>query len=88
MPLVGTIDQNTAIQEQIFSDALLGFAPSQEDSHGASRNGYLRASDGSATAAKFRGPRTYRQVPDAGHNLPQEAPGAFADAVMELMKAG
>jgi len=30
MPLVGTIDQNTAIQEQIFSATLLGFAPSQE----------------------------------------------------------
>jgi pimeloyl-ACP methyl ester carboxylesterase len=51
-------------------------------------DGNYPASDGSATAAKFRGPRTHRQVPDAGHNLPQEAPGAFADAVMELMKAG
>jgi hypothetical protein len=30
MPLVGTIDQNTAIQEQIFSATSLGFAPSQE----------------------------------------------------------
>src|SRR6478609_2290788 len=29
MPLVGTIVQNTAIQEQIFSDASLGFAPNQ-----------------------------------------------------------
>jgi pimeloyl-ACP methyl ester carboxylesterase len=46
------------------------------------------ASDGSAMAAKFRGPRTHRRVPDAGHNLPQEAPGAFADAVMELLKGG
>jgi hypothetical protein len=26
-----------------------------------------------------------RQVPDAEHNLPQEASGAFADAAMELM---
>ena len=51
-------------------------------------DGNYPASDGSATAAKFSGPRTHRQVPDAGHNLPQEAPGAFADAVMELMKAG
>ena len=32
MPLVGTIDQNTAIQEQIFSATSLGFAPSQGDS--------------------------------------------------------
>jgi pimeloyl-ACP methyl ester carboxylesterase len=51
-------------------------------------DGNYPASDGSATAAKFRGPRIHRQVPDAGHNLPQEAPRAFADAVMELMKAG
>ena len=51
-------------------------------------DGNYPAGDGSATAAKFSGPRTHRQVPDAGHNLPQEAPVAFADAVMELMKAG
>jgi pimeloyl-ACP methyl ester carboxylesterase len=51
-------------------------------------DGNYPASDGSATAAKFRGPRVHRRVPDAGHNLPQEAPSAFADAVMELMRAG
>ena len=50
-------------------------------------DGNYPASDGSATAAKFRGPRTHRRVPNAGHNLPQEAPTAFADAVMELMNA-
>jgi pimeloyl-ACP methyl ester carboxylesterase len=49
-------------------------------------DGNYPASDGSATAAKFHGPRTHRQVPDAGHNLPQEAPRAFADAVLELLK--
>jgi pimeloyl-ACP methyl ester carboxylesterase len=51
-------------------------------------DGNYPASDGSATAAKFRGPRTHHRVPDAGHNLPQEAPRAFADAVMELVRAG
>jgi pimeloyl-ACP methyl ester carboxylesterase len=51
-------------------------------------DGNYPASDGSATAAKFRGARTHRRIPGAGHNLPQEAPGAFADAVLELMKAG
>jgi hypothetical protein len=45
------------------------------------------ASDGSAIAAKFRGARTHRQIPDAGYNLPQEAPRALLDAVMKLMKA-
>jgi pimeloyl-ACP methyl ester carboxylesterase len=32
----------------------------------------------------FTGQRTHHQVPDAGHNLPQEAPEAFADAVREV----
>ena len=44
--------------------------------------------DGSAQAAKFTGPRTHRVIPGAGHNLPQEAPRAFADAVLELVRAG
>lgn len=43
--------------------------------------------DGSAQAAKFTGPRTHRVIPGAGHNLPQEAPSAFADAVLELARA-
>ncbi len=51
-------------------------------------DGNYPATDGSSTAAKFAGPRTHHRVPDAGHNLPQEAPVAFADAVMELMKGG
>lgn len=53
---------------------------------GEADGNYGPATDGSATAAKFRGPRTHRRVPNAGHNLPQEAPKAFADAVIELMK--
>ena len=50
-------------------------------------DGVLPASDGSASAAKFIGRRIHRVVRDAGHNLPQEAPDAFADAVMELIRA-
>ena len=42
------------------------------------------ATDGTATAAHFTGPRTHRKVPGAGHNLPQEAPQAFAQAVLDL----
>ncbi len=38
-------------------------------------------------APHFSGPRTHRIVPGAGHNLPQEAPAAFADAVMALVRA-
>jgi pimeloyl-ACP methyl ester carboxylesterase len=39
-------------------------------------------------AKKFSGRYTHRIIKGAGHNLPQEAPTAFADAVVELMKAG
>jgi len=44
------------------------------------------ANDGKAHAAKFSGPRTHRIVPNAGHNLPQEAPEAFAEAVLALVE--
>jgi pimeloyl-ACP methyl ester carboxylesterase len=47
-------------------------------------DGNFPATDGSAAAAHFSGPRVHRQVPHAGHNLPQEQPEAFAAAVMEL----
>ena len=50
-------------------------------------DGVFPANDGSATAAKFTGPRSHRVIPRAGHNLPQEEPEAFAAAVMELVKA-
>jgi pimeloyl-ACP methyl ester carboxylesterase len=45
--------------------------------------------DPSAYAKKFSGKYSHRLVKGGiGHNLPQEAPKAFADAVLELMKAG
>ena len=47
-------------------------------------DGNFPATDGSPGAAHFTGPRIHHQVPDAGHNLPQEKPGAFADAVREV----
>ena len=36
-------------------------------------------------ARYFTGPRSHRAVPGAGHNLPQEKPQIFADAVLELV---
>ena len=51
------------------------------------KDGVLPASDGNASAPKFSRRRTHRVVSRAGHNLPQEAPEAFAAAVMELIKA-
>ena len=50
-------------------------------------DGVVPATDGKSTAAKFTGGRQHRVVPNAGHNLPEEAPGEFADAVWELASA-
>lgn len=47
-------------------------------------DGNFPATDGSPSAHHFTGDRTHRRVPDAGHNLPQEAPVAFALAIIEL----
>ncbi len=49
-------------------------------------DGVVAASDGSSSAAKFTARRIHRVVKGAGHNIPQEAPEAFAAAVMELVK--
>jgi pimeloyl-ACP methyl ester carboxylesterase len=51
-------------------------------------DGVVPPTDGTASAARFSGPRTHRIVPRAGHNLPQEAPDAFAVAVLDLVKGG
>jgi pimeloyl-ACP methyl ester carboxylesterase len=50
-------------------------------------DGVLPASDGRASALKFVGRRVHRVVPGAGHNVPQEAPEAFAAAVIEVLGA-
>ncbi|MDB6144993.1 MAG: alpha/beta hydrolase fold family protein [Pseudomonas sp.] len=49
-------------------------------------DGAIPATDGTVQAARFTGPRDHRQVPGVGHNLPQEAPQAFADACAELAR--
>jgi pimeloyl-ACP methyl ester carboxylesterase len=50
-------------------------------------DGVVPATDGRATAARFTGHRQHRVVPNVGHNLPEEAPREFADAVWELVSA-
>ncbi|RRR87086.1 alpha/beta fold hydrolase [Streptomyces sp. RP5T] len=47
-------------------------------------DGNFPATDGSSTAHHFTGPRLHLQVADAGHNLPQERPEAFAAAVRDV----
>jgi len=47
-------------------------------------DGNFPATDGTPSAVHFTGRRTHRQVRDVGHNLPQEAPHAFAQAILDL----
>lgn len=47
-------------------------------------DGVVAATDGSASAHRFRR-RQHRVLPGVGHNLPQEAPAAFADAVVAVL---
>jgi pimeloyl-ACP methyl ester carboxylesterase len=47
-------------------------------------DGVAPATDGQSTASRFSGKRTHRVIASVGHNLPQEAPEAFAAAVTEL----
>jgi len=47
-------------------------------------DGVAPASDGTSYAAKFSGKRVHRVIEGAGHNLPQEAPRAFAQAVIDV----
>ncbi|MEU9315057.1 alpha/beta hydrolase [Streptomyces sp. NPDC048295] len=49
-------------------------------------DGSLPPTNGASSAAHFTGPRVHHQVPDAGHNLPQERPEAFTDAVLEVSR--
>ena len=49
-------------------------------------DGVIAPTDGAASAGKFTARRAHRISPRAGHNLPQEAPEAFAAAVMELLR--
>jgi pimeloyl-ACP methyl ester carboxylesterase len=50
----------------------------------ATSDGVAPATDGASYANKFAGERTHRIVKGAGHDLPQEAPQAFVDAVLEV----
>ncbi len=47
-------------------------------------DGVAPSTDGTAYAARFSDRRAHRVVRGAGHNLPQEAPQAFVDAILEV----
>ena len=42
------------------------------------------AADGRANAEKFSGAYSHRVLEGIGHSVPQEAPGAFPDAILEV----
>ena len=48
-------------------------------------DGVRPPAEASAHAARFTGPRSHRWVPGVGHNMPQEVPRTFAEAVRELV---
>lgn len=47
-------------------------------------DGVAPATDGKAYASRFSGKREHRVIKGVGHNLPQEAPQAFAQAVIDV----
>lgn len=47
-------------------------------------DGNFPATDGTGYARHFLGPHAHHVVPNAGHNLPQESPQEFVDAILEL----
>jgi len=49
-------------------------------------DGVREPADAAQHAARFAGTRSHSIVPGAGHNLPQEKPQLFADAVLELLQ--
>jgi pimeloyl-ACP methyl ester carboxylesterase len=49
-------------------------------------HGVLSASDGLVLAERFTGPWQHRTVANAGHNIPQEQPNAFAAAVVTVVE--
>jgi pimeloyl-ACP methyl ester carboxylesterase len=49
-------------------------------------HGVIPPSDGSQWSACFRRHLAHRVVAGAGHNIPQEQPGAFAEAVLALIR--
>ena len=50
-------------------------------------DGVRPAAPAAQHARFFTGPRSHRVVPGVGHNLPQEVPQVFAEAVLELTRS-
>ncbi|KAA2214220.1 alpha/beta fold hydrolase [Teichococcus oryzae] len=51
-------------------------------------DGVARPGGSAGDAPRFTGPYRHRALPHIGHNIPQEAPAAFAEAVLEARRMG
>jgi len=78
-PAVSSIEKMLADQPQIRVPAI---------SFDGGADGVSPAQDEEFHARHFGGPFTHRVLAGIGHNIPQEAPGDFADAVLDLQRAG
>ncbi|MGO4307205.1 alpha/beta fold hydrolase [Cupriavidus sp. RAF12] len=73
--------QYDALEQRLFAGPVISVPTITLD---GDSDGVTPATDGKAYAGKFSGKRTHRIIPGVGHNLPQEAPQAFAEAVIEV----
>jgi len=78
-PMVAAVEQRIAAQPPIGVPTI---------SLEGSADGIFAPAAARLHAARFSGPCDYRVVADAGHNLPQERPAVFAEAVLELVERG
>jgi pimeloyl-ACP methyl ester carboxylesterase len=76
-PAYAEIEQRLAAQPAIMVPTI---------SFDGTDDGVRSPADAALDAPRFTGPRSHRVVPGVGHNMPQEAPRVFADAVLELVR--
>ena len=74
-----------AIEQRLAAQPTIG-VPSISLDGGS--DGVSRPGGSGGDAARFTGSYTHRTLPGIGHNLPQEAPEAFARAVLDLRPPG
>jgi len=70
-----------ALERQLAAGPVIGVPTITLD---GDSDGVAPATDGQGYAARFAGKRAHRVIKGVGHNLPQEAPQAFARAVIDV----
>ncbi len=75
-PAYATIEQRLAAQPVISVPSI---------TFDGTDDGVRSPSSPAAHSHRFSGPRSHRVVPGVGHNMPQEVPDVFAQAVLELV---